>query len=470
MSRHPWLPLILFLGAVTAPAQDDDLERRLDEQQLRDNTARLDSMSRKGPKLDPKRIINESSSFLKEREPEMSAEEYAIYERIAGMLATRPEFALRLLETMTAGTEQPSPAFQFIMGNAYYAMGDAVKAESAYLAALKQFPSFLRAWGNLGILYYSAGRYDAAVRCFSRCVALGDREPATYGLLGYSLEQEGKPVPAEIAYLQALGGEPANADWLEGLLRVYIDGKQYARAEWLIRDLIKVRPNEPKYWLVYAEILQSLGRVPEAMAMLEVCMYANIAGPTELEALANLYSSHRLWPEALEVYRRLTQRSANVGETKLLAFAEVLAGAGQAAEAERALALVERGRISPGGRVQVRLVRADLLAARKQWPAARAEFEQVLAVEPLNGRALLGVGRTHLGEEHPERAQLAFESAFQVQESTYRAALELASLAVRFRRYPDAVNYLERALAIEKTDAVQDLLRRVRPLALAAPP
>ena len=31
-------------------------------------------------KLDPKRIINESSGLLKEREPEMSAEEYALYE------------------------------------------------------------------------------------------------------------------------------------------------------------------------------------------------------------------------------------------------------------------------------------------------------------------------------------------------------------------------------------------------------
>lgn len=46
--------------------------------------------------LDPKRIINESNNFLKEREPEMTAEEYALYEKVVAMLSTRPEFALKL--------------------------------------------------------------------------------------------------------------------------------------------------------------------------------------------------------------------------------------------------------------------------------------------------------------------------------------------------------------------------------------
>ena len=34
-------------------------------------------------------------------------------------------------------------------------------------------------------------------------VALGDRDPTTYGLLAYSLEQEGNLIAAEVAYMQA---------------------------------------------------------------------------------------------------------------------------------------------------------------------------------------------------------------------------------------------------------------------------
>ena len=84
------------------------------------------------PKLDPKRIINESNSFLKEREPEMTEEEYALYQKVVTMLSSNPSFAVKLLEAMSSDKEVPSPAFQFILGNAYYAAGENDKAEANY--------------------------------------------------------------------------------------------------------------------------------------------------------------------------------------------------------------------------------------------------------------------------------------------------------------------------------------------------
>jgi len=59
-------------------------------------------------KLDPKRIINESNGFLKEREPEMSAEEYALYEKVVEMISSQPDFALKLLEGMSNDTRKRS--------------------------------------------------------------------------------------------------------------------------------------------------------------------------------------------------------------------------------------------------------------------------------------------------------------------------------------------------------------------------
>jgi DNA replication initiation complex subunit (GINS family) len=75
------------------------------------------------PQVDAKRIINESNSFLKEREPEMTEEEYALYEKVVTILSSNPEFAVKLLEAMESEKEPPSPAFEFILGNAYYAAG-----------------------------------------------------------------------------------------------------------------------------------------------------------------------------------------------------------------------------------------------------------------------------------------------------------------------------------------------------------
>src|ERR1035437_10853046 len=63
--------------------------------------------SRPAAKADLDRIINESAGFLKNREPEMTAGEYAIYEKVVAMLNVEPEFAMQLLQGMLAGKERP---------------------------------------------------------------------------------------------------------------------------------------------------------------------------------------------------------------------------------------------------------------------------------------------------------------------------------------------------------------------------
>src|SRR5262249_19134023 len=159
--------------------------------------------------LDPKRIINDSNSFLKEREPEMNAEEFALYEKMVTLLTTDPQLAVRLLEGMLIESkEPPSPAFEFILGNAYYNSNQVAKAETRYRSAVNRYPTFIRAWNNLGVLYYSAGRYAEAAPCFAKSVSLGDHDAVTFGLLGYSLEKGEDLVAAELAFMQASATDP----------------------------------------------------------------------------------------------------------------------------------------------------------------------------------------------------------------------------------------------------------------------
>jgi len=415
------------------------------------------------PKVDPKRIINESSSFLKEREPEMTEEEYALYQKVVTMLSSNTEFALKLLEAMMSDKEPPSPAFEFILGNAYYAAGMSAKSEARYISAVKRYPTFLRAWSNLGILYYSTGRYADAVPCFSKAVVLGDRDSTTFGLLGYSLQRQGDLVSAEMAYMQALSGDPSNVDWKEGLVSICIDGKQFTRAESLVRNLIKERPTESRYWFTYANILLSEGRKLEATVILETAAGTGVAGVQELTLLGDLYAEQGMVPEAAEVYQRVLAPAPELGQQKLQRYAEVLIGAGRLDDAQRVLSMLK-----PEGAgqeaIEIRQVWADLYAAQKKWTEVRGELDEVLKVAPRNGRALVGLGRAYAAENNVPRATLSFEAAFRIPESTYVASLELANIELRNRHYAQSVDYLQKALSIEKTDAVQDLLARVRTL------
>jgi tetratricopeptide (TPR) repeat protein len=183
---------------------------------------------------DPAQLIAESGALQKRPEPEMTESEQVVYDKVAPIMARRPPFALKLLKGMSKSSDpdaKPSPAFEFMLGNAYHASARYAEAEACYQRCLAQSPSFIRAWSNLGVLYYVQNRYQDAVPCFSKAVTLGDRDPATFGMLGNVLEKTGNSVSAEMAYMQALAANPAEANWSEGLLRLYID-----------------RPPKPRRW------------------------------------------------------------------------------------------------------------------------------------------------------------------------------------------------------------------------------
>jgi tetratricopeptide (TPR) repeat protein len=416
------------------------------------------------PKIDAKRIINTSNSFLKEREPEMNAEEYALYEKIAEMSANQPEFALKLLEAMMSDTQPPSPAFEFILGNVYFAAGQMDKAKARYLSAVKRYPSFVRGWSNLGVLYYSADDYAEAKGCFSKAITLGDHDPETLGLLGYCLERTGNNVAAEMAYMQALSGSPDNTEWMEGLLRIYVQGRQFGRAESLVKSLIDLKPDRKELWLTYANILISDNRKLEAMIVLEASVGAGVAGPDELNLLGDLYAEQGFNSEAADIYQQIMASSPEIGERKFLYFAHVLISTHRLQQAGELLGRLKTG-LTPAGRPDYLLACADLAAAKQQWPQARGFFQEILAASPLNGKALLGLGQAYAAEDDPTHATFAFESAYQIPDSAYRASLELANLELKARHYDKCAEYLEKALSMEKTDAVADYLARVKTLA-----
>jgi tetratricopeptide (TPR) repeat protein len=413
-----------------------------------------------GPKLDPKRIINESSSFLKEREPEMTEEEYALYEKVVSLVASNPEFAVKLLEAMKSDKERPSPAFEFILGNAYYAANQYDKAEANYRSAVTRYSTFLRAWVNLGILYYSTGKYADAVPCFSKAVELGDRDSTTFGLLGYCLQRDSDLVSAEMAYMQALGGDPANVDWKEGLLEICISGRQFTRAESLVKNLIKERPSDTRYWLSYANILLSEDRKVDATVILETAVNMGFTSTEELTLLGDLYADQDLIPEAGVIYSKVLAASPEIGEQKLLRYADILIVGGRLHEAEGVLNKFG----ADDTRVTVLQMRADLLAAEKKWTQERGVIDQILKSDPLNGRALISLGRAYDEEDDVPRATLAFEAAYGVKNSTYVASLELANIELKNKHYAKSAEYLQKALTIQKTDAVEDFLVRIKTL------
>ena len=179
-------------------------------------------------------------------------------------------------------------------------------------------------------------------------------------------------------------------------------------------------------------------------------------------------------PGGKRVWNAIAVSGAYPAEFGVVALSQVSCSAARAGLATVPIAgglLVQdrdNGRLDPAEKgidpVELRQAKADLYAAERRWPDARAQAEDILKEDPLNGRALLSLGRAYAAEDNLPRATLAFESAAAIKSSTYEASLELANIELKNRHYAKSAEYLQKALNIERSDAVEDDLARVKAL------
>jgi tetratricopeptide (TPR) repeat protein len=420
------------------------------------------------PAIDPQKIISESGK-LETHEPEMNESEQAVYAKVAPILATRPAFALKLLKTMMASTEgeadtKPSPAFEFMLANALYVAGEYPEAEAKYKSAVDRNPTFIRAWNNLGVLYYAQDRFEEAVPCFSTAVTLGDHDAMTFGLLGNSFEKTGNTVSAEMAYMQALAGDPANISWTEGLLRIFLSGKQHAKAETLLQTLLTNHPREPGYWQAYAELLVSCDRKTEAIALLDRMRATGLAHVEDLVFLGDLCAERRMTAEALTTFQTVAASQPLLAEQRLLQFVRTLIAEKDWSDAALVLQALAQTPLSAPGRIASREARIELKIGRKEWAGAKEELELLTQEAPSDGNAWIDLGRVYLADAEQSKATDAFERAYRLPESSYRASLALATVEFKSRRYIQCLNYLEHALSIQKSATVENFRDQVRNL------
>jgi Flp pilus assembly protein TadD len=398
----------------------------------------------------------------------MTEEEHALYERIVPMVFQQPEFALNLLETMLDDDKPESAAFAYILGNVYFAQSRFEAAETRYREAITGFPDFLRAWSNLGVLFYSRERYLEAIPCFTKALTLGDREVRTLGLLGYCHKRAGNPAAAELAYSQAYLLEPGNIEWIEGLVELAFENGQFGKVETLARQLIRTKPAEVRYWRLLASNQIRQGNPVDAIATLEVAASVNAAEEEDLVLLGDLYVQQGFSREALTAYRRVEARSPGIGNERLIRVAAALIDQAELDAAAEILASVAPTTSAPQKPDLLR-VTAALQQARGQSGEATETLEAILALAPLDGPTLIALGRMREAGGDVARAELLYEQAAELPDQAYAANVCLANIALATRRYDRAAGFLERALAIESTPHLQDHLARVRSLLKPTP-
>jgi tetratricopeptide (TPR) repeat protein len=410
-----------------------------------------------------KRHFVESYQSETEVEPTVTVVERDVMQDVLDFMSSdQQERAVALLEKSRG--RAGSAVFDFTLANIYFQQESLEEASEAYQVAVDKFPKFRRAWKNLGLIHVRQEDWEKAAKAFTRVVELGGSDAITFGLLGYSYSNMEKDLEAEAAYRMAILLDPVTMDWKMGLARSLFKLKRYADAVALCDSLIGDHPDRPELWLLQANAFIGLGQPLRAAENYELVDRLGGSTPQTLNMLGDIYINEEIYEMALDSYVRAMEMNPEGSPDRALRAAQVFIARGALDETRTLVDRIESvyaTALSDDDRVAVLKLRARLAVAEGAGEEEVKVLEQIVELDPLDGEALLLLGRHSDRNGDSEQAIFYYERAASLEAFEADAKVAHAQLLVRQGKYRDAIPMLERAQMLEPRENVQEYLEQV---------
>lgn len=408
-------------------------------------------------------------SYLAETEiepPATESERKQIQEVLGLMAADQLADAARALDQYR--TPASSAQFDYLRAGIHFQQDQFAEAAAAYQAAVDKFPKFRRAWRQLGLAHARQGEYQKALPALTRVIELGGADANSYGLLGYAYSTLGNPLAAESAFRMANLLDPVAQDWKLGLAESFFKQRRFADAAALIGSLIEARPDNASLWLLQANAFVGQGQPLLAAQNFELVDRLGKAGAEHLNVLGDIYVNQELFDLAADAYLRALDKGGDGSAIRAIRAAKELAARGALGAAGSLVARVE----SVHGDGLEAEARKDLLRLHARIAVAGGAtgeevrvLEEIVALDPLDGDALIRLGMHHQGAGDAEKAIFHYERAASVEAFEADAKVRHAQLLVGQGRYAEALPLLRRAQQVQPRDKIQQYLEQVERLA-----
>jgi len=182
--------------------------------------------------------------------------------------------------------------------------GRVEEAAELYRSVLAEDPANLKARNNLGALYGALGQHDLALEQFEAAARLQPDNVEVLNNLSSTLALLGRYEEAEAGLRRALRLAPDDVEVHAGFGILWFRRGVYVQAEAELRWVCERDPEHGTAFFYRGEALNRLGRIDEAMEVLE---RATVLQPTNAKAfytLGILYDRKHLPEEAAVMFRR----------------------------------------------------------------------------------------------------------------------------------------------------------------------
>ncbi|GJM23132.1 MAG: hypothetical protein DHS20C15_30470 [Planctomycetota bacterium] len=374
--------------------------------------------------------------------------------------------AIELLEKNLG--DASSAVFDFTLANLHFEAEELERAAQHYASAVAKHPKFRRAWNNLGYVHVRRNDFAAALPAFTKVLEFGGASATTYGLLGYASANLGNQISAESAYRMAILMDPATLDWKMGLARSLFEQARYADAVALCDILIAEQPERADLWMLQANAYIGLKEPLRAAENFELADQLGGSSAASLNMLGDIYINEQLFELGVERYVRALELDTSADPARALRAAQVMAGRGALDEAEHLVQSVETlkaGLLEDSQRKELLRLRARVAVARGASDEEARLLEEIVALDPFDGDALILLGQHSERGGDAEQAIFYFERAANLEAFEADAKVRHAQLLVGQSRYAEALPLLTRAQSLKPREAIAEYLEQVKRLA-----
>ena len=378
--------------------------------------------------------------------PSLTPDQAKLFQEVQVLAETDANAARTRIASME---EDRHPIFDVFRGDLLQADQQDEEAIKAFTTALEKAPDYDQARIRLAHAYASVGKLELIPGVLEPVLSGGRGTSQTFSLLGRAWLAQERPVSAEMAFRHWLLREGNSVDARMGLSQALIEQQRWREARALADELIEEVPGRIELWRLRASIAAS--EEPDsarAFVLLETAKRLQVLRGSDLADVGDQAASIGLVAEAKEAYEAAFQPSSsseNPSGSRLIQAGELLWRVGDHSEAERWLKLSEAAveKDSPEYHRLVRL-RARLADARDDTNASTALWQELLALEPLNGEAMMALSEVWRDTD-PDKAGQWMKRASRQEDVRRQALLRLVEWAVEDAEWDEGLGYLREA-------------------------